>query len=142
MGWNYFRRCIFVFVFISCFSRRLLYLSVNIDVESFWFKIEIIYFVWLCVIVWFTLTQNFWYLKLINNLIFLITSIPTLNICQILMRYWWDPLILTISPYSRVYYVCMIRLIRMKTFSQLQIFFSSSVDISSALKLRKQFLKA
>ena len=45
------------------------YLSVNVDVESFWYKTEIIYFVWLCVIVWFTLNQNFCYLKLINGFI-------------------------------------------------------------------------
>ena len=43
------------------------------DVEVFWYKKEIFYFVWLCwfcVIVWFTLTLNFWYLKLKNILIF------------------------------------------------------------------------
>ena len=43
------------------------------DEEAFWYKTEIIYFVrlcWLCVIVWFTLTLNFWYLKLKNILIF------------------------------------------------------------------------
>ena len=42
------------------------------DVEAFWNKteIKIIYFVRLCVIVWFTLTLNFWYVKLKNGLIF------------------------------------------------------------------------
>ena len=43
------------------------------DLKAFWYKTEIIYFVWLCwlcVIVWFTLTLNFWYLKLKNGLIF------------------------------------------------------------------------
>ena len=37
------------------------------DMKAFWYKTEIIYFVrwcWLCVIVWFTLTLNFLYLKL------------------------------------------------------------------------------
>ena len=35
------------------------------DVEAFWYKteIKIIYFVRLCVLVWFTLTLNFWYVK-------------------------------------------------------------------------------
>ena len=42
------------------------------DVEAFWYKreIKIIYFVQLCLIVWFTLTLNFWYLKLKNGLIY------------------------------------------------------------------------
>ena len=43
------------------------------DVKTFWYKTEIIYFFrwcWLCVVVWFTLTLNFWYLKLKNNLVF------------------------------------------------------------------------
>ena len=42
------------------------------DVEAFWYKtkIKIIYFLRLCVIVWFTLTLNFWYVKLKNGLIF------------------------------------------------------------------------
>ena len=43
------------------------------NVEAFWYETEIIYFVrlcWLCVIVWFTLTLTFWYLKLKNWLFF------------------------------------------------------------------------
>ena len=43
------------------------------DVKAFWYKTVIIYFVrwcWLCVIVWFTLTLNFLYLKLKNGLVF------------------------------------------------------------------------
>ena len=41
------------------------------DVEAFWYKteIKIIYFVWLCVIVWFTLTLNFWYLTIQSDTI-------------------------------------------------------------------------
>ena len=42
------------------------------DVEAFWYKTEIknIYFLTLCLILWFTMTLHFWYLKLINSLIF------------------------------------------------------------------------
>ena len=61
-------------------------------VEAFWYKkeIKIIYFVQLCLIVWFTLTLNFWYVKLKNGLIFFLwleadffwSHVITQNICN------------------------------------------------------------